>query len=290
MKRWWLLVIVAVLGLACNVPIPTSQPLTVIEPVQVSQTVDLEGAERADISLKLLNGDLTLQPGDLSLLQADFHYNVQEWEPKIESSTKDDTRKVSISQGVGSELTLGEDDTYINEWTITLARGVPMKLHITLGSGRASLALGGLSLTEASITTGKSETTISFDEANPEPLSALRLTAGMGDVVISGLGNANLDRLSLIGGTGSVDLDFSGAWRRSALAEVTAGTGSVTIRVPADLGVRITFTGTPVTSVSTVGFTETEENTYTNEAYGTASLTLTIKLSAGLGKIMLISQ
>ncbi len=290
MKRWILPIAMGLLALACNVPIPTSQPLTIIEPVDRSESVGLEGATRADLSLRMLNGTLTLSPGEVELLQANFHYNVQEWEPKIETETDGETRKVAISQGIGSELTLGEDEKYINEWSITLARGLPMKLNVTLGSGEATLELGGLSLSHCSITTGKSDTTISFNEVNPEPLSTLRLTTGMGDVVISGLGNANFDRFVLIGGTGSVDLDFNGAWSRSAMADVTAGTGGITLRVPASLGVRVTFTGTPVTSVNTVGFTETEDNVYTNEAYGSAALTLTIKLAAGLGKVMLISQ
>ncbi len=290
MKRWVLPIVMGMLALACNVPIPTSQPLTIIEPVDRSESVGLEGAQRAEVSLRMLNGTLTLEPGDVELVQADFHYNVQEWEPRVEATTDGDTRKVSLSQGMGSELSLGEDEKYINEWKITLARGVPMKLNVTLGVGKASLELGGLSLSSCALTTGKSDTTIGFAAPNPEPLSSLRLTTGLGDVVISGLGNANFDRFVLIGGTGSVDLDFSGAWSRSAIAEVTAGTGGITIRVPASLGVRVTFTGTPVTSVNTVGFDEAEDNVYTNDAYGSAALTLTIKLAAGLGKVMLISQ
>ncbi len=290
MKRWVLPIVMGMLALACNVPIPTSQPLTIIEPVDRSESVGLEGATRAEVSLRMLNGTLTLAPGDVELVQADFHYNVQEWEPEVKAETDGEVRKVSLSQGLGSELTLGEDEKYVNAWTVTLARGVPMKLNVALGSGKATLALGGLSLSGCTITTGKSDTTISFDAVNPEPLSTLRLTTGMGDVVISGLGNANFDRLVLIGGTGGVDLDFSGAWSRSALAEVTAGTGGITLRVPASLGARVTFSGTPVTSVDAVGFTETEDNVYTNDAYGSAALTLTIKLAAGLGKVMLISQ
>jgi hypothetical protein len=151
------------------------------------------------------------------------------------------------------------------------------------------MELGGLAVSNLGLTTGSSGLVLNFNQPNPEPLGQLRITSGAGDVVAGGLGNANFDRFSFIGGAGPVDLDFAGAWTRSALANVRAGAGDVTIRVPANLGVRVEFSGTPVSSVNLTGFTEREENVYVNAAYGQAALTLTVNVTAGLGSVTLIS-
>ncbi len=86
-------------------------------------------------------------------------------------------------------------------------------------------------------------------------------------------------------------MDFSGSFHRSALADIKAGAGSVTIRVPAGMGVRVTVTGlVPVGKVDLVGFSEAGEDVYVNAAYGNAPLTLTVKIATGVGSISLISQ
>ena len=141
------------------------------------------------------------------------------------------------------------------------------------------------------MTSGSTDLFVAFGLPNPQPLGALRLTTGTGTVVATGLGNANFDTLSVLGGTGKVDLDFSGSFHRSALADIKAGAGSVTVRVPAGLGVRVTVTGIlPVGTVEMVGFSEAGEDVYVNAAYGDAPLTLTVKLATGIGAISLISQ
>ena len=290
-QRGALMLGLALLALACAVPIPTTEPLTVIEPVDEVETVDMDGAERAEVRLRMLSDTLNVHAAeDVELLRANFHYNVAEWAPTIKQDTEEQRTRVTINQGLGSQIQLGSSDEYVNIWDIGLRRNVPIDLGIDIGTGDVQMALGGLSLTRLAITNGGADLSLSFDAHNPEPMSMLRITAGTGKCIASDLGNANFDRLNIAGGAGSMDMDFGGTWQRSALADIKAGAGRITLRVPAQLGVRVTFASTPINTTDITGFTEQDDNVYVNAAYGQSPLTLTINLTTGVGALTLISQ
>lgn len=295
LKRVGMLLSLGLLALACTIPvppIPTPKPITTVNPpVEETQALGLEGAGRAEVRLGMAAGDLTVRPADGGeLLSATFRYNVLEWKPVVKQQTQEQRTQVSINQGLGTQLVLGDLGDYVNSWTVGLARGVPLDLGVELGTGKTQLELGGLSLSALSVTAGSNDLSCSFASPNPEPLATFRLSQGTGDVVISGLGNANLDRFTFTGGAGTVDLDFAGNWTRAAIADLKAGAGKITVRMPATLGVRVVFAGTPASSVEAIGFTKRDETTYVNPAYGVAALTLTLNVTTGLGMITLISQ
>lgn len=289
-KGCYILVLFLVVA-GCSIPIPTIQPLTKVDPVEETQVISLGGASRATVRLRLLSEELKVNPssgGDF--FKGVFRYNVAEWSPKIEQEISDATINLTVGQGLGSQIPIGLGDEYDNKWEVELAPGVPMDLGVDMGTGVADLDLSGLSITKLTLTTGKTDVAIAFHELNPEPLSMLRLTAGTGSTYITGLGNANIDQLNIIAGTGSIDLDFDGTLSRSALVDIKSGAGEFDVRVPDAIGVRATFIGTPLSTVSVTGFTELADNVYVNGAYGQASVTLTIKITAGVGKVSLVSQ
>ncbi len=276
----------------CMIPVPTVQPLTLIDPVDEIQQVPLGDANRATVRLRLLSRELVVRAGDgAALLSGRFRYNVAEWAPKLKQEIDGETLKVTIGQGLGSQIPLGKHDEYANAWDIELARTLPLDLVVDMATGTANLDLTGLALDKLSVTSGSADLLVAFGLPNPQPLGSLKLTTGTGTIVATGLGNANFDTLSVLGGTGKVDLDFSGSFHRSALTDIKAGVGGVTVRVPANVGVRVTVTGiVPVGKVDLVGFSEAGEDVYVNAAYGDAPLTLTVKIATGVGSVSLISQ
>ncbi len=285
-------IVVCALFLAgCMIPIPTVQPLTVIEPVDEVQVVPQSDAERARVRLRLLSRELTVRSTtDGSLLIGRFHYNVKEWTPKISREASDGVALVTVSQGVGSWIPLGKHEEYTNTWDVALAEGMPLDLGIDMGTGAATLDLTGLSLTRLSLTTGAADVHVMFQAPNPEPLGTVQVRAGTGRFVGVGLGYANFDQFNVLGGAGSLDLDFTGVYSRSALVDIKAGAGRVIVRVPADIGVRVTFAGVPVVPVEVSGLTERGEHEYVNAAYGSASLTLTVRIATGVGAVSLVSE
>jgi len=281
-----------VVTLACAIPLPTVEPLTVVDPQEESHQVLLGDEQRASVRLRLLSDTLDVRAGsDESLLSGQFRFNVAEWAPKIEQSSEAGTLRVTVDQGLGSQIPLGKNDDYANAWDVQLARSTPLDLDVDMGAGTANLDLTGLALEKLSVTSGSTDLRLAFSAPNPRPLGTLKLTAGTGTVTATGLGNANFDTLSLLGGTGKIDLDFSGAFQRSAVADVKAGAGTITVRVPADLGVRVTLSGVlSVAGVEGIGFAEESDGVYVNAAYGISPLTLTVRIGTGVGAVSLISE
>jgi hypothetical protein len=282
-----------VVVLACSIPIPkipTPAPLTLIDPVDLQKTVAADGASQATVKLGIYLGDLTLRSSDaVPFFDGHFRYNVAEWEPVLRQETVGTNLRLTVNQGLGTQLPLSDHEQYSNAWDITLGRGLPVDLQADLGLGAAQVDLGGIPLTGLSVTAGSGDVTVTCATPNPQALGMLRLTAGTGTVIATQLGNLNFDRLAFIGGTGGADLDLSGAWTRSALVDVKAGTGKVTVRTPAGVGVRLSFSGTPVSDLSTVGFTEQSENVFVNADYGNVPLTLTLNVAVAAGNITVIA-
>ncbi len=284
--------ILAVLVLACSAQIPTLQPMATVQPpLEENRSLGRDGASWANVKLQGLWGSWQVRPqAQDALVQGYFRYNVAEWKPEVSQSTKDGDTQATLRQGLGLQIPGGGSDVYTNVWNVALATGMPMNLAMDLGSGEATVDASGLSLSGLSFNGADTDLRLSFSSVNPEPLTTLRVVAGAGDTILSGLGNANLDRLSVTGGAGLIDVDFNGAWSRGALADITAGAGKITIRVPQGLGVRVVLIGAPVRAVKTSGFVERGQDAYVNSSYGVAPLTLTIHLTVGVGDIVLISQ
>lgn len=281
------------LMLACSFPvpqIPTPAPLTVIEPVEQQQRIIAEGATQASVRLGLYLGELRLYPGEaVAFFDGRFRYNVAEWEPVIRQEKIGNSLRLTVNQGLGSQLPLTEREKYTNRWEIALGRTIPLDVQADLGTGTAQLDLGGLPLIGLGVTAGAGDVTLTWNTPNPQALGTLRLTAGAGKITASQVGNANFDLLSFVSGTGEADLDLSGTWTRSALVDLKIGAGKVTVRTPAGVGVRLNFSGTPVSELRLVGLTEQRRNVYVNADYGNVPLTLTLNVMQGAGSLTVIA-
>jgi len=292
-KSWLMWALALLLTLACTIPLPqisTPAPLTLIEPVDQQKTIPAEGVSEASVRLRLYVGDLTLRSSAaVPFFDGHFRYNVAEWEPVIREEKVGAALRVTVNQGLGTQLPLADSEPYSNAWDITLGNALPVELTADLGVGAANLDLGGIPLTGLSITAGSGDVVLSWATQNPQPLGTLRLTAGTGAVIATQLGNANFDRLSFVGGTGDADLDLSGTWTRSALGDIKAGAGKITVRTPAGVGVRLNFSGTSLSDLHTVGFSEQSEKVFVNADYGKAPLTLTLNIAVAVGDVTVIA-
>jgi hypothetical protein len=124
--------------------------------------------------------------------------------------------------------------------TVGLNPDVPVDLDLQFGAGEAAIDLGGLSLQRLKLATGASDTRVTFAQPNRIAADEVRMEAGAAQLSVTGLGNTHASRFSLEGGVGDATLDFSGAWTRDATARVQMGMGSLKLRFPRGLGVRIT--------------------------------------------------
>lgn len=107
------------------------------------------------------------------------------------------------------------------------------------------------------------------------------LGAGESNLMLAGLDLRDL-RVSL--GAGDVTVDLTGEWRHDLIASVEGGAGSFTIRVPADVGVRVRGARDGLGSFEADGM-RLDGDAYLNDAYGSAPMTIELQVTRGVGDV-----
>jgi hypothetical protein len=119
---------------------------------------------------------------------------------------------------------------------------------------------------------------------NDVPIDML-IQTGAGENVID-LSALEITAVTVGTGAGNTTLDLTGSWNHDVSVSVTGGLGDITINLPAGMGVKVNA-DTALVNVNTSGLSKTN-NTYTNDAFGTASYTLTLDLQVGVGSVNLV--
>ena len=133
----------------------------------------------------------------------------------------------------------GDDDRTGGELQIDLTRRAPIDLALEMGAVEADLDFTGILLEALKIETGASETRIRFDTLNGARMRILDIQAGAASLKAFRLGNANVEEVRIQSGVGSVELDFDGEWTRDVDLTMEVALGSVSVRVPREVGVRV---------------------------------------------------
>ncbi len=184
-------------------------------------------------------------------------------------------------------------DTEDNCWDITLSDKYPTELDIDIGACVAEIDLGGLLLEYLDFDVGAADVDILFSRPNPGQAKKITIDAGAVELKVKKLGNANFDRLSLDGGAGDLDIDFSGEYKGISRAKISIGLGSAKIRIPFDLPVRIE---TDDSFLSTVDYRHADErylegnDYYETKDFRRSEYGLDLEVSVGLGSIEIIFE
>ena len=248
----------------------------------VTSARQLAGERELDVEVQFGAGRLKVEPGSASLLyRMELRYDERQFRPVTEYDRE------------GGRLRLGMEsndrrrgDRSVNREhraQIALNPEVPTELELEFGAGEAEVELGGLSLRDVDISTGASETRVSFSRPNRVAARAVRLQAGAAELTVTGLGNARAERIEFEGGIGETTLDFGGEWRQSASASIEMGMGSVTLRLPRGVGVRITKDSF-LTSFDAPGMVR-RGNAWFSRGYDDARYKLDIDIDAAIGSI-----
>jgi hypothetical protein len=246
----------------------------------VSSARQTHGNESAlQVNVEYGAGRLNMSPAEQPFLyQLEARYDSDRFTPITQYDAAAGSLRVGM-EGRGRTRTVGEQA----RMDVSLSRLVPMGLKLQFGAGEANLDLGGLSLRTLDVSTGASETRISFNQPNRVSAEHVRLEAGAASLRVNGLGNARAARYSFQGGVGETTLDFGGEWTRSATASAELGIGSLTLRFPRSLGVRITKSSF-LTSFDSSGMVK-RGNVFYSRNWDTAPHKLSLDVSAALGSI-----
>lgn len=275
--------VLALVSLACSITVnlPTEEfkvGPTTTEPIRIP--APSAAPEPVDLTLNFAAGELKLQPGaESDLVVGEATYNVVEMKPEVKTSEN----RVVVSTGhVEIKGLPSFSAKYVNEWDLKLGKA-PMNLTIKAGAYKGEYELGGLSLASFSVTDGAAQVDVSFSAPNQIEMSTLRYETGASTVELTGLANANFERMTFKGGAGSYTLDFSGELKRDATVDVDAGLSTVTIYVPRGMAARV-LVDRGLSNVDISGDWEKSGNDYTLPGSGPR---ITINVNIGAGNVEL---
>ena len=274
----------------CNITLPQLPDVEINVPtIEVGDVQDereaipLSGAESATVEVVFGAGKLEIEAGTSDqLFSGRFRYNVERWAPEV--TYEDDV--LTIEQG-GTEEDWGIPTGNVrNEWELEFSPEIPLEMDLKVGAGDGELDLTGLQLAGLDLDVGAGDFEVRFDEPNEADMSHLTLDAGASRLEVTGIGHAGPEQVNVQGGIGDMTLDLTGAWPGSADVKITAGVGSVTLRLPDDVGVRVETEG-GLTSVDASGLRRTGD-AYVNDAFGETDTELRVQITAGVGSIRLV--
>ncbi len=240
-----------------------------------------QNEESLRVSVEFAAGTLQLVPGDgRTLYQGEIYYDEDKYRPV----TRYRSGSLNFSlKSIGDDIRLGKIKT-AQRLDLSLAPQVPTRLTMSIGAAEASIELGGLSITRASIKVGAAKVKIGFNRPNRTACSELTMNAGAAEFRAEHLGNSRCKHIVFEGGVGNVTLDFTGSeLADDTEAQIKLGLGQLTLRLPEDLGVTVDVNRF-LASFDDSGF-EKRGSEYVSRNYAGAKSRLHISIKAVLGDI-----
>jgi hypothetical protein len=198
------------------------------------------GETRLSARLDYASGALKVLPGRPGeLYRMDALYDSDRFEAL--SAFQASTTEVMLGlRSSGRGLRAASKDGPRQTAAVTFSPRADLALDVTLGASDADIELGGLRLTDLALQAGASRAVVRFSKPNATRCREASLRSGAAELTVLGLGNSRCDRIAFEGGVGRVTLDFGGAWTASSRVEVKMALGEITLRLPREVGVRIT--------------------------------------------------
>jgi len=248
----------------------------------VTRSQQLENNDEVRVIVEYGAGEVTLRSVDGGLL---YRMNLEYDEDKFEP----------VADFTGDRLRLGVESIRRNvsirgrqsgSLDLELARGVPMDLDLEFGAVKADIDLGGLALTDLSLSSGASESVIDMSEPNPIAMETASFEAGVSEFTVLNLGNLNAEEIEVDAGIGSIVLDFNGRWQQDARVSIDMGLGSLELRVPEGLGVQLRKDSF-LTSLDSEGLIK-RGDVYQSPDFADAEYRIEIDLDAAFGSVAVV--
>lgn len=210
------------------------QPVEKIGPLQNESSVVSTGDARAvNVQVVMGVGELSLEGGARELMNASFLYNIASWKPEVSYAVSNGLGNLAIKQPAGGGASLSGDVLY--RWLVRFNDDVPMNLSAILGTGDASLSLGGMSLTGLDVKAGASNVTLNLSGPWKRDLNA-SVASGVGDLTLV-LPRSTGAVVNVRQGIGSIEASSGLASRDDSYFNEAYGKTASTLRVTVTSGV-----------------------------------------------------
>jgi hypothetical protein len=171
-------------------------------------------------------------------------------------------------------------------WTLRLSEGLPISFDIELGMGKGVFNLTGLKVKDFNLSTGASDVSVAFDEPNEATIETMSIESGVSKFEGRNLCNARFRRFHFQGGVGAYTLDFGGELKSEVDVDVEVGLGVMTIYVPWETGVHLTYEKNWVSHIDCGDDLDAKgDNEYISANYYSAPGKMNIHIDSGMGEV-----
>ncbi len=248
--------------------------------------IELKGEKHLTVKIDIGAGIIDLKKNDTGdILNAEVEYDPKRFRIDIDYQRSQNQGKLYLeSESKGKGIDLDDHDNY---WYLEFSHKIPISFEIDVGACEADFDFTGLKVDHLDMDLGASSVEIDFRKPNSERISKISIDVGASELTITGLGNANFDKLSFDGGVGDFTLDFSGEFEHRAYVGIDVGLGSLDILVPKDVGVQIRSESSFLSSFSIDKryFDEVEDDLYESDNFGESKKELIFDIEVGLGSV-----
>ena len=249
-----------------------------------SASRQLHGETRLTARIEYGAGTLRVAPASgTDLYRLVMSYDGERYTPLSTFDAGSGTVRLGLTGAGAGGFHIGSRRQLEQTAFVTLSPSVGLDLSLELGAVESDIELGGLQLTDLRLSTGASRTTLRFSRPNAARCGQATLSAGAADMSVLGLGNSRCRSVRFEGGVGKILLDLTGAWPSDARVSVQMAVGALTLRLPRDLGIRLTLDRF-LSSFPATGWTR-QGNAYLSPGYAQATRHLDLALSSTLGGI-----
>ena len=246
----------------------------------VTMSRQVGNEQSVEVNVQYGAGRFSVGPAEAGVL---YHMQIEYNEDVFRPLAEYEGNSLRIgTETLGRGIRLGRDRAG-GEMELALSREVAMDLSMDFGAVRADIDLGGIPLTRLEIEAGASQTLIDISEPNPETMSRASMDVGAAEFTVRNLGNLNAQVIEIDAGIGDIELGFTGDWRQNARVSVDMGLGSLVLRFPRGLGVRL-LRDTFLTSFDSEGLVKYGD-TYESLDYDDAEYQITVDIDAAFGSI-----
>ena len=202
----------------------------------------MHGETRLTARIEYAAGNLKVSPGQPGeLYRMNLSYDEDRFVPVSDFDAASGEVVLGLRSSGEGGIRVASRSQLLQVASVSISPRVDLALDLNLGAAEAQIELGGLRISALDLKTGASKTVISFSRPNGTRCRRAAFSAGAAEVSVLGLGNSRCDEIEFEGGVGRVTLDFGGTWSSSARVAVNMALGELTLRLPRQVGVRITM-------------------------------------------------
>lgn len=218
------------------------------------------------------------------LYLARMHYDSDRFAPVQHYDYRTGLLKVGLDAIGGMGIRVTSSKHLAQHGKFEFSPDVPLRLEADLDAGSSLIDLGGLNLVDVTLRSGVADNRIDVSKPTTGRCESARFFVGGGELIVNRLANANCDNVELRGGAGRVELDFGGEWRRDIEVTAALTMGTLTLRVPEGVGLRITANDRFLSRLSSIGLVR-NGSVWESPRYAAARHHVDVDLTASLADV-----